>query len=433
MKFILFILCFCLLHASDIVPGTAQQKIIAIVNGTVHTVSGDVIDNGIVVFDKGVITAVGAQKQVQIPKGCEIVDAKGQHVYPGLIVPYTTLGLVEIGAVRASDDTNEVGSVNPNAQAYTAYNMDSEVIPTVRSNGILTAHVVPQGSLFAGTSSIIMLDGWTVEDAALVKNAGAYLSWPSMTVYENWWIKTSADEQRKNIKKNIAKINKVLQDVRKYQKAKKANDSIKKDIRWEALLPVIEKKIPLYISASEYKQIEAAVAFAKSNDIRIVIVGGADSWKLTRVLKENDIPVILQAVNSLPRRGEEDYDLAFRLPQMLEQEEVKFCISGGTDWDNYWNIRNLPFQAGTAIAYGLSKKAALRAITLSPAEILGIDDRVGSIEIGKDATIVVSKGDILDIRSSHIEYAFIQGRKVNLDDRHKRLWRKYQQKYKDKK
>ncbi|BBM83627.1 amidohydrolase family protein [Candidatus Uabimicrobium amorphum] len=428
MKFILFMLTLGLLYASDIVPGAPQEKPIAITNATIHTVSGDVITNGTVLFDKGVITAIG--EQIQIPKTSEVIDAKGKHVYPGLIVPYSTLGLVEIGAVRASKDTREVGPINPNAHAYTAYNMDSEIIPTVRSNGILIAHILPQGRLFCGTSSIMMLDGWTVEDASLKRSAGIYLSWPSMTVYENWWIKTSASEQRKNIQKNIQKINDIMQDARKYQKALEANPHIKRDIRWEALLPMLQKKVPLFINASEYKQIEAAVAFAKSHDVRIVIVGGADSWKLTHLLSENDIPVILQAINSLPRRGEEDYDLAFRLPQILEKANVKFCLSGGTDGDNYWNIRNLPFQAGTAIGYGLNKNTALRAITLSAAEILGIDERVGSIEIGKDATIIISRGDVLDIRNSHIEHAFIQGRKVDLDDRHKRLWRKYQQKYK---
>lgn len=428
VKFILFICTLSLLYSSDIVPGKPQQQPIAITNAKIHTISGDVIENGTVIFDKGVITAVG--EQIQIPKTSEVIDAKGKHVYPGLIVPYATLGLIEIGSVRATNDTGEVGRINPNAHAYTAYNMDSEIIPTVRSNGILIAHVVPQGGLFAGTSSIMMLDGWTVEDAALKKSAGVYLSWPSMTVYENWWIKTSASEQRKNIQKNLQKIDDIIEDARKYQKAKHENPHIKKDIRWEAMLPVLQKKAPLFINASEYKQIEAAVAFSKSHDLRIVLVGGADSWKLTHLLRENNIPVILQAINSLPRRGEEDYDLAFRLPQILEKENVKFCLSGGTDWDNYWNIRNLPFQAGTAIGYGLSKSTALRAITLSAAEILGIDERVGSIEIGKDATLIISSGDVLDIKSSHIEHAFIQGRKVDLDDRHKRLWRKYQQKYK---
>lgn len=425
--FILCVLCLGFVGASDIVPGTPQQRPIAIVNGTIHTVSGDIISSGVVVFNQGIITAVGDKDQVRIPQDAETIDASGKHVYPGLISAYTTLGLIEIGAVRASDDTSETGSINPNAHAYTAYNTDSEIIPTVRSNGILTAHIVPQGGRFSGTTSIMMLDGWGVEEVALVKSAGVHVVWPSMTVVDAWWMTTPAAEQRKNIQKSVQKITDVIEQAKRY---KKSNRDARKDIRWEALLPVIENKIPLFVYASEYKQIDAAVAFCHKHSLRMVLVGGADSWKLTERLKAHNIPVILQKVNSLPRRSDEDYDLAFRIPQLLENAGVNFCLSGGTGWDSYWDGRNLPFQAGTAVAYGLSKKAALRAITLSAAEILNIDDKIGSIEVGKDATIIISKGDILNISTSIVEQAFIQGRKVDLDDRHKRLWRKYQEKYK---
>lgn len=417
-----------LINASDIIPGAPQKNPIAIVNAKIYTVSGETISSGTVVFDQGVITAIGSKDQVTIPQNAQIIDAKNKHVYPGLIASCTTLGLIEVNAVRASNDTSEVGSINPNAHAYTAYNTDSGIIPTVRSNGILTAHIAPQGGRFSGTSSVVMLDGWTIEEVVLVKSAGVHVYWPSMTVIEAWWMKKSASEQKKNIKTNIEKIADIIQHVKRY---KKSDRTAKKDIRWEALLPVIDKKIPLFIHASEYKQIDAAIEFCRKHDLHMVLIGGADAWKITKQLKENNISVILQKTNSLPRRSDEDYDLAFRLPNLLDKAGVKFCISGGTGRSNSWDARNLPFQAGTAVGYGLSKEKALRAITLSAAEILNIDDKVGSIEIGKDATLIIAKGDILDIQTSVVEHAFIQGRKIDLDNRHKRLWRKYKAKYKE--
>lgn len=427
---ILFITTVTSLYAHDIVPGKKQTKAIALTGGTIYTVSGPVIPNGTIVFNKGKIIAVGGA-EVRIPPGAEVIDVSGKHIYPGLIITNSTLGLLEIELVRATADVSEVGQINPNARADVAYNPDSDIPPTIRSNGVTTAQIVPQGGLLSGTSAIINLDGWTIEDAALVRQAGIHLNWPWMRVIKAWWMQTPEEEQKKNIDKNLKAIEKAFEDSKQYWLAKKGNQTgdFKIDARWEAMVPLWEGKIPLYVDAGEYKQIEAAVALAKKYNLRMILVGGDDSWMLTDLLKENNIPVILKRVHSLPDREDDDYDTFLKLPKTLLDAGVKSCLSN-TGFFGHWDVRNLPFLAGTSVAYGMDKANALRSITLWPAEIIGISDRMGSLEVGKDATIIVSSGDIMDALTNDIVYEFIQGKKVDLDDKHKRLYRKYSEKYK---
>ena len=429
--FILSIVAVSSLFAHDIVPGKKQTKAIALTGGTIYTVSGPVIPNGTIVFDKGKIVAVGGS-EVRIPAGAEVIDVSGKNVYPGLIITNSTLGLVEIEQARATVDVSEVGDINPDARADVAYNPDSDVPPTIRSNGVTTAQIVPQGGLLSGTSAIINLDGWTVEDAGLVRQAGIHLNWPWMKVIKAWWMPTPEEEQQKNIGKNLKAIEKAFEDSKQYWLAKKGNQTgdFKIDARWEAMVPLWEGKVPLYVDAGEYKQIEAAVALAKKYNLRMILVGGDDAWMLTDLLKANNIPVILKRVHSMADREEDDFDTYLKLPKVLLVAGVKFCLSN-TGFFGHWDARNLPFLAGTSVAYGMDKANALRSITLWPAEIIGISDRMGSLEVGKDATIVVSSGDIMDALTNDIVYEFIQGKKVDLDDKHKRLYRKYMEKYKN--
>ncbi|KAA3609980.1 MAG: amidohydrolase [Calditrichaeota bacterium] len=418
---IVFISVFSL-FANDLIPGKKQDKPIALTNAKIFTVSGEIIENGTIIFNDGKITAVG-ENDLKILQGSEVHDLNGKHVYPGIIAAYSQLGLMEIPAVRATRDYSEAGSYNPNARADIAYNPDSEVTPTVRSNGITTALIAPMSGRISGISSVLNLDAWNREDATILKNAGMILNWPGMTIRTASWIKDSPAKQQENIDKSLKEIDDYFEQAKVYYEARKSNPETKIDIRFESMTDVLDKKMPLIISANEYKQIEAAVNFCKRHNLKMILLSGMDAWKMTGLLKENNIPVILRQTHTLPQREDEDYDIGFKHPALLREAGVKFCIAKTTRVT--WALFNLPFYAGTAVAHGLDKADALKAITLWPAEILGVDDKIGSLEVGKNATLIVSSGDLLDMQSNNIEMMFIDGRKVDLDNKHKRLYRKY--------
>jgi len=419
---ILIILLAPLLMAHDYVPGEAQKAPILLKGGTLNTVSGAVMENTDLLFEEGRITQIGAD--LVAPPGTEVIDVSGKQVYPGLIAPVTNLGLTEIGAVRATNDSREIGSINPNVQAHIAYDPDSEIIPTVRAGGITTAQITPRGSLITGQSSILNLDGWTYEDCVEKLNVGLHIMWPGVRIRVDPRGRTSVSDQRENIEQAHRRIYNLFDDARSYYLASKADRDITPDTRWDAMIKVLEGRMPVFIHAGDYRQIEQAVAFAREQGVRMVLVSGRDSWMLTDLLKENDVPVIIVGTQSSPPREDDPHDLAYQLPGKLEAAGVKFCIAYG--WTS--NLRNLPFQAGQAIPYGLSHETALRALTLSSAEILGIDDDLGSLEVGKKATLIVSEGDILDLLGHKVTMMFIEGRSVDLDTKHKELFRKYSQK-----
>jgi imidazolonepropionase-like amidohydrolase len=410
-------------HANDLIPGKKQENPIALTHAKIFTVSGEIIDGGTLVFNNGKISALG-DKNVAIPQNADVFNLEGKHVYPGIIAAYSQLGLVEVGAVRATRDYAEAGTYNPNARADIAYNPDSDITPTVRSNGITSALIAPMGGRISGISSLLNLDAWNREDATILKNAGMHLNWPRMTIIKASWMKDPPKKQQEKINKNLKEIEDFFKEAKVYSLARKTNSGIKIDIRFEAMVPVIERKMPLIIAANEYKQIDAAIDFCKRHNLKMILLSGMDAWKLTGLLKENNIPVILRQTHTLPFREDEDYDLGFKHPALLRAAGVKFCIAKTSSAS--WDIRNIPFYAGTAVAHGLSKADALKAITLWPAEIFGMDDKIGSLEVGKNATLIVSSGDILDMQSSNVEMMFIDGRKVDIDDKQKRLYRKYQ-------
>ncbi len=409
---------------SDQVPGPRQERPIALVGGTIHPVSGPVIPDGQILFDNGKIVEVG--RQVNIPQGAEKIDASGKHVYPGFIAAHSIIGLTEVGAVRATWDYAEVGAINPNVRVERAYNPDSEHIPVARANGIALAHVVPQGGLLSGTSAVMMLDGWTWEDAVLEGGVGVWLNWPNMVAIERPWIEESRAEQEKEIQRNLRRLDETFDEAEAYHRARNAGSAeLKTDLRWEGLEPVLEGRVPLFIRANHVSQITAAVNWIRRRGYRMVLVGGRDSWMATDLLKENDIPVIVGGIHTVPARRWEAYDAPFALPEKLRSAGVRFCLS---PTNSNYNLRNLPFEAGTAAAFGLPGDEALKAITIYPARILGIDHKVGSLEPGKDATLMVTSGDPLDIRSQ-VEQLFIQGRKVDLGSRHKTLYEKYSERH----
>lgn len=393
------------LEAHDQTPGRLPETPIAIVGGTIHPVSGPPIERGTLVFDQGKITAIG--ENITVPANAQVIEAKDSHVYPGLFEPLSLIGLTEISAVRASNDYREVGSLNPNVSAHLSINPDSEIIPVTRSNGVLLTMTAPSGGLIAGQASVIQLDGWTYEEMTLKPNAVMIGS-----------IRSDADAER---------LAEFFEKARRYLKAKQASPGIPHDVRLSALQPLLAGKQPLLIQADRWSDIVRAVTFAANEDIKLIIFGGYDAPKCAALLKKHEVPVILSAVHRTPASRDEPYDGAYTLPQTLLELEIPFCISGH-ERSNSWNVRNLPYHAGTAVAFGLSREEAIKAITLSPAKILGVDDRVGSLEVGKDATLIICDGNPLET-TTNTTAAWIAGRPVDLNNKQKRLYEKYQRKY----
>ncbi|MEM6560861.1 MAG: amidohydrolase family protein [Planctomycetota bacterium] len=408
------ILCLALLvAASDQIPGPPQKQPVALTGATLHTVSGDVLEDATLVFADGVIVSINGE----IPADAEVIDATGKHVYPGLFEGATELGLVEIGAVRATRDQAEVGVMNPNVRAEVAVNPGSELIPTNRANGILLSTTMPRGGVMSGQAAVLQLDGWTYEDMTLRSGAGMLLNWPNMRPSRAWWIEESAAEQLAERDRQL----RVIEDALRLAKAYAADEDGEYDARWDALKPVLTGEMPLLVRANDVLQIEAAVAFAAAHELRCVIVGGRDALQCAALLAANDVPVVLDGVHRNPARRDAPIDEPFTLPAKLKAAGVKFAISSnrGTSFD-----RNLPYHAATAAAFGLSEADAIAAITLWPAQIYGVDDRVGSLEVGKHATLFVADGDILAV-PTQVERAWINGRVVDLTSRHTMLNEKY--------
>ena len=415
-------------YASTQVPAKAQDHPIALVGGTIHPVNGSDIANGTVVFDKGKIVALGPN--VTIPADAEKIDVTGKHVYPGLIDANTAIGLTEIGEVRATNDRSEVGPINPNAKVQVAVNPESELIPVARSNGVTLVLTTPSGGVISGTSALLYLDGWTWEDMTFKAPVGMHVNWPSMVPRTAWWMQEPEEKQLENRDKALNDIRNAFADARAYMTAKQAEATPgipyhNFDSRWEAMIPVLEGKLPLIVNADQIQQIQAAVAFAEKEKVKLIIDGGYDAPLCADLLKRNSVPVIVDGTHYEPQRADDPYDNPFTLPERLRQAGVTFCISGGGDAAN---VRNLPYHAATAVAYGLPKEEGIKAITLYPAQILGLDDRVGSLESGKDATIIVTTGDPLEI-PSQVTLEFIQGKKIDLSDKQKILYEKYKEKY----
>jgi amidohydrolase family protein len=338
--------------------------------------------------------------------------------------------LQEIGAVRATRDVSEVGNINPNARARVALNMDSELIPVTRANGVLAVLSATAGGTISGTSVVWKLDGWNWEDVTIKEPAALHVHWPNMTTRNRAWYDEepvkSEDEQKKEREKQLKEVRDAFDNAKAYMKAREAMQAggprHEFDVRWEAMIPALKKQIPVFVHADEYLQIASALDFAKDEDLRIVIVGGRDAWRLADRLAAAQVPVVYESVLEMPRRSWEPYDAAYTVPQQLQAAGVPFCISTGNG--DASNLRNLPYEAAMAAAFGLPKEEALKAVTLYPAQILGVADRLGSLQPGKDATLIVTDGDPLEIES-HVKMAWISGVPVDLTSRHTRFYDKY--------
>ncbi len=392
-----------------------------------YTVSHGVITRGQLLIVDGRIAALGTQ--VRAPADALRVDLRGQRVYPGLLAANSVLGLTEIEAVRATDDRAEAGAINPNARALAAVNADSELIPVARANGVLSVHVVPQPGrtgVLSGQSAVISLDGWTWEQMRVREPAGIHLFWPESEI-PDWAPAALAERMRKQLQQRRDALERALHDVRAYAAARGAGSA--PDLRWEALLPALDGRVPLFIHADGAVALREALAFIDRERVgRPVLVGGADAWRIADVLAARRIPVILGPANALPRHRGDAIDAAYRIAARLAQAGVRIAIANAATAMAAANERNLPYQAASYVAYGLDPALALRAITLTPAELLGVADRLGSLDAGKDATLFVADGDILDARTQ-VRQAWIRGRPVDLQTRQTRLYQRYRQKY----
>lgn len=429
-KILLSFLSFVFLTANaqeNVYPAPKQTQPIAITGATVHVGNGQVLNNATVLIVDGKISAVGTN--VNVPPGAQTINAQGKHVYPGLILSYSNLGLVEISSVRATSDVQEIGDLNPDLRSITAYNVDSRVINTLRSNGILLANVVPEGGLLSGSSSVVQLDAWTNQDAGYKTDHGIHFRMPSLMArptgrfgFGGGNVGGPNAQQPDPVKEGLDRVDKIKSFFREAKAYHAEPQHEQTNLKFESVKGLFDKSQKLYIHANTVKQILVALDFVKEFGFDVVIVGGSDSWQVADLLKQNNVSVILSQPHSLPTSPDDDIDQPFKTPAMLQKAGVTFSIN---DEDGQTRGRNLMFNAGTAASYGLDKEQALQAITLNAAKNLGIDKVTGSIEVGKDANIIISDGDILDMRTSHVTHAFIQGRNVNLDDKHKQLHERY--------
>ena len=406
-------------------PGAEQSRSMLILGATAHLGTGDVLEDCAVGFRDGKIDYVGRSFQVNRQKYDDIVDATGQHLYPGFIVTNTTLGLQEIGAVRATQDQYEVGTFRPNVRAVIAFNTDSEIPPTVRTNGVLMGQITPRGGVVSGSSGVVHFDGWNWEDAAMVMVDGIHLNWPS-THHRHRSDGKVDIQRRKTYDQQKHEIERFFGEAQAYAAAPRGSVT---DVRHEGMRGLFDGSLCLYVHTNDARAITEAVHFKRDLGIeRMAIVGGYDAYLVADLLRENDVAVMLQSVHSLPRFADDDVDLPFKLPKLLMDEGLTVALQVDKRMTEM-NSRNLPFYAGTARAYGLTEEQAIQALTRNPARILGIDDQVGTLERGKVATMFLSEGDALDMRTNSLTHAWIEGRDIDLDNRQRQLYRKFQTKY----
>jgi imidazolonepropionase-like amidohydrolase len=403
---------------------TAFAETMLLTDATIHTVTSGTITNGQVLVRDGKITAVGISVAATEAKR---ISLAGLHLYPGMIALNTDLGLVEIGSVRGTIDVKEVGEYTPDVYSWLAVNPDSERLPVARANGISHFEPTPTGAAVAGQSGLMALHGWTTEEMVARRSIGLHVNWPSASLDTTpkdqsrtparW---KSLEAQNQERREKLRELDEFFAEARAYAKAKDNSPGFKIVPAWEAMLPVLRSEIPVIIHADDTRQIRAAVSWANTNRLRMVLADGRDAWRVADLLASNSVPVIFNHVFSLPQSETDDYAVHFRAPSVLSQAGVKFAFSG----TGGSLVKNLPYLAAQAVAFGLPPEEALKGLTLYPAQIAGVAERLGSIEVGKDATFFVTDGDVLDIRSQ-VKRMWIGGAEVSLENRHTRLYEKY--------
>ena len=423
MKSKLLVVC-CLIMGA--VFGQKSQAIL-LVNGFLHQGNGTVIETALIGIRNGKIDFVKNALSSAYKKSewDTIIDLQGQHVYPAFIAPNSTLGITEIDAVRATRDFQEVGYLNPHIRSQIAFNAESKVISTVRTNGVLFAQVTPRGGRISGTSSVMALSGWNWEDATIFKDDGVHINWPE-SIQGTWKDDVITKTKGKNYQQQKEELVTFFNLVKAYHNNA---DELKTDLRLNAMIPCLTAEKRIYFHANEIQQLTDIIEFVHFFDIPYpVIVGGYDSYMIARKLKDAKIPVMLGRTHSLPENEDDPIDLPFQLPTMLQKEGVLFCLQNEGEMEAM-NARNLPFQAGTAMAYGLTEEEAIQSISLNTAKIMGISKTYGSIEAGKSACLFVSKGNALDMRTNQVSMILINGSFVPTTNFQTELYQRYEKKY----
>lgn len=441
MRFMIFVLRFIVCRKASIAlcligliqPIHAEKLLLS--GGTVHTASGETLSPGQVLVTDGKITGVAKSLSAD---GATTVDLTGLHLYPGMIALDTEMGLSELEAVRATRDLRDVGEFTPDVRSWLAVNPDSELLPVARANGVAYFEPAPQGAVIAGQSGLMVLTGWTSEQMAFQKPIGLHVYWPSQELTVNTGERTppfrraagetperprSLEDQAKERRERVKAVEDFFDEASAYAKARDAKDSTQNRVpAWEAMLPYVRGELPVVIHADEKRQIESAVKWATTTKRRIILSGARDAWKLADLLATNQIPVIYRRVFTQLARDSDPYDVHFRAPEVLRKAGVKVVFALGDHAESL--VKNLPYDAAQAVAFGYPADEALKGITLYPAQLAGVADRLGSIETGKVATLFASDGDILDIRSN-VKRFWIGGKEVSLESRHTRLYEKY--------
>jgi imidazolonepropionase-like amidohydrolase len=424
----LLLILFCgTLSIAQQTPASKQTKTIAIMGATAHIGNGEVIENSLIVFKDGKLQNVVDATVVKMDlSGMDVITANGKHVYPGFIVPNSTLGLVEIDAVRATDDEDEIGNMNPHIRSIIAYNAESKLVESMRPNGVLLGQITPRGGRISGTSSVVQFDAWNWEDATVRVNEGMHLNWPNSFTRGRWWLGEDPGlKLNDNYATQVQEVTSFFNESKAYAKGDKAIVNLP----YEASKGLFDGSQTLYIHVNDEKGITDAIHFTKENGIsKVVIIGGSEAYKVADLLKQNNIPVILDRLHATPNQDDDDYDMPYKSATLLTQKGVLVSLSAYGDMERM-SSRNLPFYAGTAVAHGLSKEEALKLITSNTAKILGIDTMYGTLEAGKSATLFISEDDALDMRTNQLTHVFIDGRLISLETHQTELWKRYSNKF----
>ena len=405
-------------------PAKTSNETISIVGATAHIGNGSVIENATIVLEAGLIKEIGKSSEIETQG--TVIKAESQHVYPGFIMPNSTLGLGEIDAVRATRDFDETGSLLPHVRSLIAYNAESKVVESMRPNGILLAQVTPRGGRISGTSSIVQLDAWNWEDAAVKIDDAIHIDWPSSYKYKYASFgRVIISEENKDYQKEVNELKTFLSNAKAY----KEDGSSKINLPFLAAQGIFSGKQKVFIHVTKQKGIIDAIALMKSMGINdIVLVGADEAYQVMDLIKNENIPVVLKRVHSLPNNEDDDYDLPYKNAATLFKNGILVSLENSGDMERM-NGRNLPFYAGTTVAYGLSYEDALQLITFNAAKILGIENKYGSLEKGKSATLFISKGNALDMRGNMLTMAFIDGRAISLETHQTELWKRYMDKF----
>ena len=413
--FTLYILVSAMVLAQRPNPAPAQKNPIAITNATIHTATGTVLNNASIVFENGKITQINGS----IPSNAEVINAQNKNVYPGFILVNNTLGLVEISATNATVDYREANDISPEVRSLISFNTDSHVIPVIRSNGVLLTQPVLKHGTLSCTSSIMQLDAWNWEDAVVATDNVLHLSWPEIF---------RIDDEKRNKEFQTRRTEKIKELTSLFQRAQQYDNQQVKDYKLNAIKPVFENR-KLFVEVAGANETLEVIAWANKLNLKnVVLIGESNLVGVLDDIKKSNFPLIIKRVHSLPVNSSDSPRLPYEFAKLVQDKGILYGLDYSGDME-YQNSRNLPFLAGTTVAYGVEKEKALQSITINLAKMLGIDKNYGTLEVGKSATLFISEGDALDQLTNNVTEAFIEGRKINLDNQQKELYKTYQEKY----